>query len=75
MELTRMDMEYSEGMHWDSMESIIGFLIYIARKYRYINPYLKGVHLMLDSWILYRDKYGWQLQEEDLKMAKLYVKW
>ena len=55
-------MKDSERMHWARMKSIIGFLIYLARKYRYINPYLKGLHLMLDIWILYREKYGWQLQ-------------
>ena len=61
-ELTRMDMEDSEGMHWDRMESILGLLIYVTIKYRYMNPYLKGIHLTLDSWIPYRDKYGWQLR-------------
>ena len=66
-----MDMEDSEGMHWDRMESIIGSLICIVRKYRDMNPYLKGLHLMLDSCILYRYKEGWQLQEEELKTTKL----
>ena len=51
-----MDLEDSEGMHWARMESIIGFLIYFDRIYRDINPYLKGIHFMLDSWILWRDK-------------------
>ena len=40
-----------------------------------MNPYLKGIHLILDSWIPYIDKQGWQLQGEEVKMAKLYVKW
>ena len=57
-EITHMDLEDSEGVHWDRMESIIGLLIYIARKYRYTNPYLKGLHLTLGSWIPYRDKYA-----------------
>ena len=48
MELTRMDMEDSEGMQWARMESIIGFLIYFSRIYRDINPHLKELHLMLD---------------------------
>ena len=56
VELTHMDLEDSEGMHWARMKSIIGFLIYLARKYRYINPYLKGLNSMLDSWIMYREK-------------------
>ena len=57
-ELNRMVMEDSEGMHWDRMESIIGFLIYVASKYRDMNPYLKVIHLTLDSWIPYREIYG-----------------
>ena len=68
-----MDMETSEGMNSDRMESIIGLLIYIARKYMDMNPYLKGLHLTLDICIPYRDKYGWQLRGEELNMAKLYV--
>ena len=55
-------MEDSEGMHWDRMESILGLLIYVTIKYRYMNPYFKGLHLTRDSWIPYRDKYGWKLQ-------------
>ena len=61
MELTSMEMEDIEGIHWARMESIIEFLIYIARKYRDskyrdMNNYLKGLHLALDSWIPYRGK-------------------
>ena len=70
-----MELEYSEGIHWASMESIIGFLIYVARKYRDMNNDLKWIHLKLGIWIPYRDKEGWQLQGEELKMAKLDVKW
>ena len=64
MELTRMDMEDSEGMYWARMKSIIGFLIYLARTYRNINPYLKGLHLMLDILDTVQRKNGWQLQGE-----------
>ena len=50
-ELTCIDLEDSEGMHWARMESIIGLLIYVTRKYRDMNTYLKGIHLMLDIWM------------------------
>ena len=40
-----------------------------------MNPYFKGLHLTLDSWIPNRDKYEWQLKGEELKMDKLYGKW
>ena len=55
-ELTNMELEDSEGINWARMESIIGFLIYISRKYRDIYIYLKGIHLTMDIWIPYRDK-------------------
>jgi hypothetical protein len=32
------------------LESIRGFLVYIARTYPTMVPYLKGIHLTLDSW-------------------------
>ena len=69
-----MRLEDSEGMNYASMVSIIGLLMYVSRKYRNTNTYLKGIHLTLNSWIPYRDKYGWQLLVEELKMFKLYVK-
>ena len=49
-ELTSMDLEDSEGMYQYRMESIRGFLVYFSRTYRDMNPYLKGLHLTLDSW-------------------------
>ena len=41
-----MERKYSQGVYWTRIESIIGFIIYVARKYRYIkyrdmNDYLK----------------------------------
>lgn len=30
--------------------SIRGFLIYVGRTYRWMNPYLKGLHLVIDGW-------------------------
>ena len=47
------------------MESIIGFLIYVSMKYRDANPYLKGIHLTLDSWIPYREEKVCKLQGEE----------
>ena len=49
-ELMIMELEVSEGMNWENMESIRGFLVYVARTYRYMNPHLKGMHLKIDSW-------------------------
>ena len=49
MELTSMGLEDSEGMHWSRMKLIRGLLIYVARKYRDMNTYLKGINL---CWIV-----------------------
>ena len=58
-ELMSMDLEDSDGINSSSIESIRGFLVYVAMKYRYMNPYLKGLNLTLDIWGTYRDKDGW----------------
>ena len=56
VEIISMEMEDSDRMHLARMESIIGLLIYVTRKYRDMNTYLKGLHLTLDIWIPYRHK-------------------
>jgi hypothetical protein len=40
-------------------ESFCGFLVYVSRTYRAMVPYLKGIHLTLDSWQPNRDEDGW----------------
>ena len=37
-----------------------GFLVYLSRTYSSMVPYLKGIHLTLDSWRPGRDKEGWK---------------
>jgi hypothetical protein len=48
-----------------SLESKQGFLIYVTRTYPSSVPYLKGMHLMLDSWRPNRDTEGWKLPLRD----------
>ena len=57
-EVTSMELKDSEGLHWNRMYSIKCFLIYVSRKYREMNHYLKGLRLTPDSWIPYNDKEG-----------------
>ena len=38
-----------------------GFLIYVTRTYTSMVPYLKGIHLTLDSWRKGRDEEGWKV--------------
>jgi hypothetical protein len=49
-----------EGMDGKTLQSIRGFLVYIARTYPSMVPYLKGIHATIDSWRPGRDKNGWK---------------
>ena len=42
------------------LERIRGFLIYVSRTYRWMVPYLKGLHLTIDSWREDRDEEGYR---------------
>ena len=44
-------------------------------KYWNMNPYLKRIDLILDSWILYRDEEEWRIIREEIKMAEVEGKW
>ena len=57
------------------MESIRGFLVYVSITYRYMNSYLEGVNLMLDSWSSYMDEEGWRLRVEEINMVKVEGEW
>jgi hypothetical protein len=37
-----------------------GFLVYMSRTYPAMVPYLKGIHLTIDSWQTNGDKEGWK---------------
>ena len=54
--LVGTEQEGREGIPRDRMESIRILLVYVYRKYRDINPYLKGANLTLDSWRSCRDQ-------------------
>ena len=41
-----------------NMESIRIFLLYVARTYQDMKPYLQGLHLTLDSCIHFRYREG-----------------
>jgi hypothetical protein len=46
------------------LESARGFLVYVARTYTTMLPYLKGVHLTIDSWRAHRDEEGWRISDD-----------
>ena len=64
-----------ERLDWAKMKYIRGFIVYVARTYQDMNPYLKGLHFNLDSKSPFRDKEGWQMQVYQLKIEDMDVKW
>jgi hypothetical protein len=48
---------------------IRGFLMYVVRTYPWINPYMKGMHLTIDSWRPLRGLDGYKLQGKELENA------
>jgi hypothetical protein len=49
------------AMDYKTLESYRGVLIYVSRTYTTLIPYLKGIHLTLDSWCPNRDDDGWKI--------------
>jgi hypothetical protein len=56
----RKDAPRGHMLH-KTAESLRGFLVYVARTYKAMVPYLKGIHLSLDSWRANRDEDGWRI--------------
>jgi len=53
------------------MEQGRGFLVYLSRTYTSIVPYLKGIHLTLDSWRSGRDRDGWKMRSNGRRNVDL----
>ena len=45
------------------LEQIRGFAIYVSRTYEWMPPYLKGLHLTIDSWRSGRKRDGWKARK------------
>jgi hypothetical protein len=48
------------------LESVRGFLVYVSMTYPSMVPYLKGIHLTLETWRPNRDDYGWKMVSRKL---------
>jgi hypothetical protein len=58
--------EASLTRHWN----LSGFfLVYVARTYTTLVPYLKGIHLTLDSWRVYRGDDGWPIDDDGWRLT------
>lgn len=65
----RDSLRESDTIDHKTLESHRGFLIYISRTYLAITPYLKGIHLTLDSWRPWRSEDAWKLSLAEIKTA------
>ena len=48
---------------------IRGFLNYVVRTYKWLNPYIKGLHLTIDGWRPGKDEEGYKLRGKALQEA------
>lgn len=60
--------EVGEPLPHKELERCRGFLIYVSRTYKPFVPYLRGLHLTLESWRDFRDKDGWKLVDKEIQM-------
>ena len=74
-ELVEIEWEGRHGMSIARMDSIREVLVYVSKTYRDMKPCWKGVNLIMDSWIPYRDEEVLRLIGEELNMEKMEGKW
>lgn len=58
------NLSNAEGIDGKELKSIRGFLVYVARTYTTMVPYLKGIHATIDSWRTGRNEDGWRLKRK-----------
>ena len=75
LELVDMEAIEEEVLDRSKMESMRGLLLYTVRTYQYMNPYLKGLHLTLNSWRSFIEREGWRVQVEKINLAEMDGKW
>jgi hypothetical protein len=57
-------MATSGVFEFKTLECHRGFLVYVSRTYPSIMPYLKGIHLTVDSWRPNRDEDRWHIAQQ-----------
>ena len=60
--LTQLDNANTTLDH-KTLRSDRGFLVYVTQAYPCMIPYLKGIHLSLETWRGGRDEEGWKIKE------------
>ena len=71
-ELDMMISRDSKKLPRKRLEEIRGFLNYVSRTFRWMNPYIKGMHLTIDGWRKNRDLDGYKkfVNEAAIKEAE-----
>jgi len=71
--LQQLQEELQQGPHIShkSLEQKRGFFVHLQRTYPCITPFLKGMHLTLDSWRPGRDAEGWKVSMTQVEMEAM----
>jgi hypothetical protein len=69
-EHAKVERGSSKGIPYDELEKVRGFMVHMVRSYPGMNPYLKGIHLTLCSWMPGRDSDGWKITKKGSKGRK-----
>jgi hypothetical protein len=70
LEWISVNMDNTQGLDGRLMKSYRGFLVYVARTYGSLVPYLKGIHATIDSWRPGRDEDGWKWTKDTKKRKR-----
>jgi hypothetical protein len=60
----------SEWVDHKVLERIRGFLVYVARTYKPLAPFLMGLHMLIYGWRPGRDDEGWRLRQDEVEESR-----
>ena len=61
----REQTRLGKGIPFKPFLSKKGFLVHLCMTYKFLTPFLKGFHLLTDSWRKNRAADGWKVQDRD----------
>eukprot|EP00980_Cylindrotheca_fusiformis_P012245 scaffold2984_cov80-Cylindrotheca_fusiformis.AAC.3 len=61
----KTEMACPSGMQYKPLERDRGFLVHLSTTFKTMTPYLKGIHLTIDSWRANRDPAGWKMSPKE----------
>jgi hypothetical protein len=60
----------SEWVDHEVLERIRGFLVYVARTYKPLTPFLMGLCMSIYGWKPRRDDEGWRLRQAEVEASR-----